>query len=424
MFRAGLGGRATATIAVTPGDSIQVNVGGRGGSFNGAGGFNGGGTGSAAPVGTPGTPGSGGGGASDIRIDGSTLDDRVLVAGGGGGGGAAGCSAPVGGSSGGGGGGELGGAGTTSGCAGAAGGGGGTQTEGGSATSPATKGDGGVGGNAAGDAGGGGGGGWFGGGGGLDGSGGGGGSGHGPEGTVFETGVRSGNGLVTVTYRFTTATLTTSASPDIDLGGQVTDTATLANGVSPTGQITFRLYGPDDANCSGAPAFTDTKPVSGNGSYQSAAFAPAQPGLYRWVASYSGDADNVAVAGACNDTGESVTVAAVAATTSPPSNAITSPPSNEFTFGKLKRNLQKGTAKLTVKVPGGGELELAKTKKVKADDESAEDAGKEKLLVKPRGKAKKKLNQTGKAKVKAKVTYTPTGGEPNTESKTVTLKRR
>jgi hypothetical protein len=61
-----------------------------------------------------------------------------------------------------------------------------------------------------------------------------------------------------------------------------------------------------------------------------------------------------------------------------------------------------------VKVPGVGELELAKTKKVKADDEAAEDAGKEKLLVKPRGKAKK-LNQTGKAKVKAKVTYTPTG---------------
>ena len=97
-------------------------------------------------------------------------------------------------------------------------------------------------------------------------------------------------------------------------------------------------------------------------------------------------------------------------------------PDNSFSFGKLKRNLQKGTAKLTVNVPGGGELGLAKTKKVKADDEPAEDAGNEKLLVKPRGKAKKKLNQTGKAKVKAKVTYTPTGGEPNTESKNVTLK--
>jgi Ca2+-binding RTX toxin-like protein len=51
----------------------------------------------------------------------------------------------------------------------------------------------------AGGGGGGGGGGWYGGGGGGVG-GGGGGSGHGPEGTVFQTGVRSGNGLVTVTY--------------------------------------------------------------------------------------------------------------------------------------------------------------------------------------------------------------------------------
>ena len=175
------------------------------------------------------------------------------------------------------------------------------------------------------------GGGWFGGGGGLASAGGGGGSGHGPEGTVFETGVRSGNGLVTVTYRT----------------------------VSP------------------APRFA----------------ALARP---RLCASYSRPRD----------------LAALGATTRP----------TTVHFGKLKRNLQKGTAKLTVKVPGGGELELAKTKKVKADDESAEDAGKEKLVVKPRGKAKKKLNQTGKAKVKAKVTYTPTGGEPNTESKKVKLK--
>jgi hypothetical protein len=48
--------------------------------------------------------------------------------------------------------------------------------------------------------GGGGGGGWFGGGGGFDGGAGGGGSGHGPQGTAFETGVRQGNGLITVTY--------------------------------------------------------------------------------------------------------------------------------------------------------------------------------------------------------------------------------
>jgi virginiamycin B lyase len=95
-----------------------------------------------------------------------------------------------------------------------------------------------------------------------------------------------------------------------------------------------------------------------------------------------------------------------------------------FSFDKVKRNGRKGTAKLTVKVPGPGELELAKTKKVKPDDESAEDAGKEKLAIKPRGKAKEKLNTKGKAKVKAEVTYTPDGGEPNTQSKRVRLVKR
>ena len=86
-------------------------------------------------------------------------------------------------------------------------GGGGTLTDGGSATSPATEGDFGFGGDGGGNFGGGGGGGWFGGGGGLGAAGGGGGSGHGPEGTVFETGVRSGDGLVTVTYTVPTATI-------------------------------------------------------------------------------------------------------------------------------------------------------------------------------------------------------------------------
>jgi Glucose / Sorbosone dehydrogenase len=105
----------------------------------------------------------------------------------------------------------------------------------------------------------------------------------------------------------------------------------------------------------------------------------------------------------------------------PPSEPL---PSNDFSFGRLKKNKKKGIAKLTVKLPGSGELQLAKTKKVKADNEVAEDEGKEKLQVKPKGKAKKALNRKGKAKVKAEVTYTPEGGEPNNESKTVGLKKR
>ena len=74
---AGLGGRTQATIPVSPGATIIVNVGGQGNYSTG--GWNGGGT----PYGC-GCVG-GGGGASDIRIGGNTLANRTIVAGGGGG---------------------------------------------------------------------------------------------------------------------------------------------------------------------------------------------------------------------------------------------------------------------------------------------------------------------------------------------------
>ena len=50
-------------------------------------------------------------------------------------------------------------------------------------------------------------------------------------------------------------------------------------------------------------------PVSG-GAVVSATFTPTQPGTYRWVASFSGDANNNPVSGACNDPNETVVVTA------------------------------------------------------------------------------------------------------------------
>lgn len=102
----GLGGLATGTLAVTPGDVLNIFVGGRGnanlGGYNG--GYNGG-----NPTWVLGT-GGGGGGASDVRLNGTDLSDRVIVAGGGGGGGGEGCEATtVGGGVGGAGGGGAGG---------------------------------------------------------------------------------------------------------------------------------------------------------------------------------------------------------------------------------------------------------------------------------------------------------------------------
>ncbi len=102
--------------------------------------------------------------------------------------------------------------------------------------------------------------------------------------------------------------LTTQTSAAVGAGGEITDTATIAGGVNPTGTLTFNLYGPDDTACGGTIIFTSTKTVSGNGSYTSTAYTANTSGVYRWIVTYSGDASNVAVAGACNDANEAVTV--------------------------------------------------------------------------------------------------------------------
>jgi hypothetical protein len=90
------------------------------------------------------------------------------------------------------------------------------------------------------------------------------------------------------------------AAPSVTLGAAISDTKTLSGGANPTGTITFNLYGPNDATCSGAVIFTSTVTVNGNGSYSSTSFTPLAIGTYRWIANYSGDANNAATANTCN----------------------------------------------------------------------------------------------------------------------------
>ncbi len=97
-------------------------------------------------------------------------------------------------------------------------------------------------------------------------------------------------------------------------------------------------------------------------------------------------------------------------------------PSNSFSFGKVKHNKKKGTAKLTVEVPGAGAVSLAKSGKVSGADADASAAGDVKLKIAAHGGAKDKLADKGKLKVKAKVTFTPTGGTPKTNTKKLKLK--
>ena len=116
--------------------------------------------------------------------------------------------------------------------------------------------------------------------------------------------------------------MTTSASPRANLGTgrrvlraglSIYDAATLKSGFAPTGEITFRLFGPTDPSCSGTPVFTSAAAVNGNGVYNSEGFTPTESGTYRWVAMYSGDANNrPAGPGRCGEPAEEVRITLLA----------------------------------------------------------------------------------------------------------------
>ena len=84
----GKGGYSEGIIELKKGETIYINVGGSGNTGGTAGGFNGGGSKTTYP---------GGGGATDIRVEGNSLYNRIIVAGGGGSDGAVGYSGKAGG---------------------------------------------------------------------------------------------------------------------------------------------------------------------------------------------------------------------------------------------------------------------------------------------------------------------------------------
>ena len=108
--------------------------------------------------------------------------------------------------------------------------------------------------------------------------------------------------------------------------------------------------------------------------------------------------------------------------TSPPPPAPIVP-SNKFSFGKVKFNKAKGTAALAITVPGPGKLALG-GKGVKKASKPVAAKGKATLTVKASGKALAKLNDKGAVTLKAKVTFTPTGGTAGVATKSLTLKKQ
>jgi hypothetical protein len=281
----GSGGQATGVLALTPGSTLQVNVGGAGGQ--GSAGWNGGGS---PGLGYGPSHLGGGGGASDVRPAAGGLADRLIVAGGGGGAGYSGGGA---------GGGTAGSAGGSA--KSAFGGGGGTQSAGGAGLADGcgsyngNDGAFGIGGNGNDVNGAGaGGGGWYGGGSGTAGcwiGGGGGGSGHvtvDATSASMTNGSNAGNGIVSISYTgsiLPKTTITSSGTPT--LLGSVSYTAVIAGLPSSpvltnAGTVTFSDGGTPIPTCSNMPVSNWSATCTLN---------YAEPGVHSIAAGYTGDAD-------------------------------------------------------------------------------------------------------------------------------------
>ncbi|MDQ4097072.1 MAG: hypothetical protein M3144_04300, partial [Actinomycetota bacterium] len=83
-----------------------------------------------------------------------------------------------------------------------------------------------------------------------------------------------------------------ATATEASLGGTSVVTATLSvsTGPTPTGTLTFRLYGPDATDCApGQPLVTEVQMVANRlGDYQAEGLV-TEPGRYAWYVAYSGD---------------------------------------------------------------------------------------------------------------------------------------
>jgi hypothetical protein len=113
-----------------------------------------------------------------------------------------------------------------------------------------------------------------------------------------------------------TPSISTTPSASVPSGGGVTDTATVSGGDAPTGTVTFNLYG--DSTCSTDLIFTDpNEPLSMSFTVTTVGATIDDPGIYYWVVTYNGDANNNAVTSPCGSENVAVTKASPSIATEP-----------------------------------------------------------------------------------------------------------
>jgi hypothetical protein len=102
--------------------------------------------------------------------------------------------------------------------------------------------------------------------------------------------------------------------------------------------------------------------------------------------------------------------------------------SNGFVIGAAVLNKKKGTAKIPVTVPDAGTLTVSgdgvKGRITAASNSAPVSTGTVTVLVKTKGKKRRKLNKLGKVKVAVKLTYTPDGVKSNSEKANLKLKKK
>lgn len=80
------------------------------------------------------------------------------------------------------------------------------------------------------------------------------------------------------------------------------DSATISGASGAAGgSVTFKLFAPTDATCSGTPAYSQTVNVSGSGTYSTTntTFTASTQGTWRWMVAYTGDGDNTPSTSGC-----------------------------------------------------------------------------------------------------------------------------
>jgi virginiamycin B lyase len=195
------------------------------------------------------------------------------------------------------------------------------------------------------------------------------------------------------------ATLSTSPAVVLD-SGTIQGVTALAGANAPTGTISVDLFGPGDASCAGAPLASSTAGVSGNGFYRSAPFTPTLAGTYRWRATYSGDAENDPLDGACEG---AVTVTPATASTP------LAPLGSWLDVVARERDRRRGKAKVAIEVSGPGELALA-GEHVKDVKHQVSEAGIVKLAISPSGVLAHDLARHHSARVRVRIAFTTSTG--------------